>query len=296
MANRLKKWMAAALILLLSLGMCAPALAGAQLSAEGSWWNILLLGCDSYSKNNHTRSDSMIIVSINRERQQVKMTSLMRDTWIIQPGTSKHRKLTELCAVGGPKMTIQAIEDNFGVEIDDYALISMEGIAEIIDLLGGVDIDVTEAERKALNKGLFDLSSLSGMEKLQESGENVHLNGNQATAFARIRQIDSDYVRTNRQRTVLMAMARRLKDGASAGTLLTIVNVLLNYVETDLSISDILEIGTIGLDMDLSTVEELRLPADGTFESGMYGNVWCIKPNFEKNAALLQEFIYGEAE
>ena len=134
------------------------------------------------------------------------------------------------------------------------------------------------------------------MEKLQESGENVHLNGNQATAFARIRQIDSDYVRTNRQRTVLMAMARRLKDGASAGTLLTIVNVLLNYVETDLSISDILEIGTVGLDMDLSTVEELRLPADGTFESGMYGNVWCIKPNFEKNAALLQEFIYGEAE
>ena len=296
MANRLKKWMAAALILLLALGMCAPALAGAQLNAEGSWWNILLLGCDSYSKNNHTRSDSMIIVSINRERQQVKMTSLMRDTWIIQPGTSKHRKLTELCAVGGPEMTIQAIEDNFGVEIDDYALISMEGIAEIIDLLGGVDIDVTEAERKALNKGLFDLSSLSGMEKLQESGENVHLNGNQATAFARIRQIDSDYVRTNRQRTVLMAMARRLKDGASAGTLLTIVNVLLNYVETDLSISDILEIGTVGLDMDLSTVEELRLPADGTFESGMYGNVWCIKPNFEKNAALLQEFIYGEAE
>ena len=198
--------------------------------------------------------------------------------------------------MGGQEMTIQAIEDNFGVEIDDYALISMEGIAEIIDLLGGVDIDVTEAERKALNKGLFDLSSLSGMEKLQESGENVHLNGNQATAFARIRQIDSDYVRTNRQRTVLMAMARRLKDGASAGTLLTIVNVLLNYVETDLSISDILEIGTVGLDMDLSTVEELRLPADGTFESGMYGNVWCIKPNFEKNAALLQEFIYGEAE
>ena len=296
MANRLKKWMATALILLLTLGMCAPALAGAQLSAEGSWWNILLLGCDSYSKNNHTRSDSMIIVSINRERQQVKMTSLMRDTWIIQPGTSKHRKLTELCAVGGPEMTIQAIEDNFGVEIDDYALISMEGIAEIIDLLGGVDIDVTEAERKALNKGLFDLSSLSGMEKLQESGENVHLNGNQATAFARIRKIDSDYVRTNRQRTVLMAMARKLKDGASAGTLLTIVNVLLNYVETDLSISDILEIGTVGLDMDLSTVEELRLPADGTFESGMYGNVWCIKPNFEKNAALLQEFIYGEAE
>lgn len=296
MGKRLKKWISAALALLLALGLCAPAMAGAKLSAEGGWWNVLLLGCDSYSKNSHTRSDSMIIVSINRESKQVKMTSLLRDTWVTEPGKSSHRKLTELCAVGGPEMTMQAINDSFGVEIDDYALVSMKGIAEIIDLVGGVEIAVTESERRALNQGLFNLSSLSGMEKLQESGENVHLNGNQATAFARIRQIDSDYVRTNRQRTVLMAMARKLKDGASAGTLLTIVNVLLNYVETDLSIPDILEIGTIGLDMDLSTVEELRLPADGTFESGMYGNVWCIKPNFEKNAALLQEFIYGEAE
>ena len=178
--------------------------------ASDEWWNILLLGCDSYTKNSYQRTDSMIIVSINLARGEVKLTSLMRDTWITVPGTNKHRKLTELCAVGGPELTIRAINENFGMDISDYALISMQGIAEIIDLIGGLDLDITEAERKALNKGLFDLSSLSGMEQLQESGEGVHLNGNQATAYARIRKIDIDYVRTERQRTVLIAMADKI--------------------------------------------------------------------------------------
>ena len=262
--------------------------------ASDEWWNILLLGCDSYTTNSYQRTDSMIILSINLARGEVKLTSLMRDTWITVPGTNRHRKLTELCAVGGPELTIRAINENFGMDISDYALISMQGIAEIIDLIGGLDLDITEAERKALNKGLFDLSSLSGMEQLQESGEGVHLNGNQATAYARIRKIDSDYVRTERQRTVLIAMAEKIKNGASAGTLLAIVTTLLNYVDTNLTLPEIMSIASVGLKMDLSSVEQLRLPADGTFESGTYDGIWCIKPNFSKNAALLHSFIYGD--
>ena len=258
------------------------------------WWNILLLGCDTYTGNNYQRTDSMIIVSINLARGEVKLTSLMRDTWITVPGTNKHRKLTELCAVGGPELTIRAINESFGMNISDYALIGMQGIAEIIDLIGGLDLDVTEAERKALNKGLFDLSSLSGMEQLEESGEGVHLNGNQATAFARIRKIDSDYVRTERQRTVLIAIAEKIKNGASASTLLTVATTLLNYVDTNLSLSEIMAIASAGLQLDMDSVEQFRVPADGTFESGMYGSVWCIKPNFEKNKKLLHSFIYED--
>ena len=260
---------------------------------SGEWWNVLLLGCDSYTKNDYQRTDSMIIVSVNASTCQVKLTSLMRDTWIPVPGSSSHRKLTELCAVGGPELTIRAINECFGMNISDYALISMNGMAEIIDLVGGLDLDVTEAERKALNKGLFDLSPLSGMEQLEQSGEGVHLNGNQATAYARIRKIDSDYVRTERQRTVLIAIADKIKNGASAGTLLTIVTTLMGYVDTNLSLTEIMTIASVGMKLDMGSVEQLRLPADGTYESGMYGNVWCIRPNFEKNAALLREFIYG---
>lgn len=305
---KLKKMLALILALLLALsGMAVYAEGEGEISEEewaeiveeeaddeGEWWNILLLGCDSYTKNTYSRSDSMIILSLNLTTGSVKLTSLMRDTWIKVPGTkSSHRKLTELCAVGGPELTIQAINENFGMDIENYALISMAGIAEIIDIIGGLDLDVTEAERKALNKGLFDLSSLSGMEKLQESGENVHLNGNQATAYARIRKIDSDYVRVERQRIVLLKMAEKIKSGANATTLLSIVNVLTEYVETNLTFMQIMSIGMAGLNMDLSNVEQLRLPADGTYESGTFDGIWCIKPNFDKNKKILCEFIYG---
>ena len=261
---------------------------------SGEWWNILLLGCDTYTGNNYQRTDSMIIVSINAVAGKVKLTSLMRDTWIPVPGSNSHRKLTELCAVGGPELTIRAINESFGMNISDYAMIGMQGIADIIDLIGGLDLDVTEEERKALNKGLFDLSSLSGMEQLEESGEGVHLNGNQATAYARIRKIDSDYVRTERQRTVLIAIADKIKNGASAGTLLTIVTTLMNYVETNLSLPEIMTIATVGMKLDMNSVEQFRVPADGTFDSGTFNGVWCIKPNFEKNTSLLHSFIYED--
>ena len=259
---------------------------------KGDWINILLLGCDSYTKNSYSRSDSMIILSVNTKTDQVKMTSLMRDTWV---KTEKYgsRKLTELCALGGPEATMQAVNDCYDMNIENYMLISMEGIAEIIDLLGGLELDITEAERKALNKGLFDLSSLSGMEKLQESGEKVHLNGNQATAYARIRQIDSDYVRVERQRIVLVAMAEKILGGTNTKTILTVIDVLLDYVETNLNLIEIMSLADTALKMDLSSIQEMRIPVDGTYESGMFGNVWCIKPDFKKNTKALHEFIYG---
>lgn len=261
--------------------------------AEGDWKNILLLGCDSYTKNDYQRSDSMVILSMNEETNQVKMTSLMRDTWIEDPVAGGKRKLTELCSVGGPQRTITAINKNFETDIEKYVLISMNGIAEVIDLLGGVDIEITESERRAINQGLFDLSTLCGMEPVQSSGL-VHLNGNQATSYARIRKIDSDYVRTDRQRTVLLAMAKTLKEKTTLLTMMQVISVLLKYVDTNLDLNEIVSICKFGMGADLDGLEQYRIPADGTYESGMYGNVWCIKPNFKKNAELLHDFIYGE--
>lgn len=304
--NTTRRLLALLLALILSLSACAWAEgvvseeewaaaveADSEQTSSDGWVNILLLGCDSYTKNSYSRSDSMIILSVNTQTCAVKMTSLMRDTWVKTSSRGSH-KLTELCAIGGPELTMQTINEKFGMDISNYMLISMEGIAEIIDLLGGLDLDITEDERKALNKGLFDLSGLSGMEQLEQSGENVHLNGNQATAYARIRKIDSDYVRVERQRIVLLAMAEKILSGASASTMLNIVDTLLDYVDTNMGFMEIMSLAGLGLKMDLSAgVEEFRLPADGTYESGMYGDVWCIRPNFEKNAALLREFIYG---
>ena len=179
------------------------------------WLNILLLGTDVRDTTDYGRTDSMIVLSVNLATKEAKLTSFMRDIWVSMHGRSSKGKLNAACVYGGPELTMRTINENFGLNLRYYALVNLSCMADIIDLLGGLYLDVTEAERKALNKGLFDLSSMSGMEELEESGEQVLLNGNQAVAFARIRQIDSDYKRTERQRTVLTTIAKRLRLWAS---------------------------------------------------------------------------------
>ena len=256
-------------------------------------WNILLLGTDNREKlDRHGRTDSMIILSIDLPNKTAKLTSLMRDTWVHIDGHG-NAKLNAACVYGGPELTMKTINQYFDMNLEKYVLINITGLADVIDILGGVDLDVSEEERKALNKGLFDLSSASGMEELEVSGSGVHLNGNQAVAFARIRKIDSDYRRTERQREVLTAMADRLQT-VDSSQVMTVINTLLPYVETNLTISELATLGYVGLQIDTTDLPQLRLPADGTYESGTYSGVWCIKPNFEKNKALLHGFVYGE--
>jgi len=261
------------------------------MNLPNEWWNILLLGTDNReTTNTYGRTDSMIILSINPGTCEAKLTSLMRDTWV-NIHKKGENKLNAACVYGGPELTMRTINEHFGMNISDYALINITGLADVIDAIGGVTLDVTEAERRALNKGLFDLSSQSGMEELEVSGEGVRLNGNQAVAFARIRNIDSDYKRTERQRTVLTAIAEELK-GNNIIAIAGVVNALLPYVETNLDLAEMMQLAYVGLQMDMTTVQQLRLPADGTFASGTFDGVWCIKPDFDKNSELLYKFIY----
>ena len=279
-----------ALVMVCAIALCGCAFAEAE---TGDWWNILLLGTDNRDEQEgYSRTDSMIILSVNTVSGEAKLTSLMRDTWVKIPGHGS-AKLNAASVYGGPELTMETISGNFGVEIQDYMLINITGLADVIDVLGGIRIDVTEAERKAINKGVFDLSSRSGMEKLESSGEDVLLNGNQAVAYSRIRMIDSDYVRTERQRSVLVKLAEKLQEEVNMITIAGTLTTLLPYVETSLGLSDLISLASVGLGMDFDSIGELRLPADGTFESGTYDGVWCIKPNFDKNRALLHDFIYG---
>ncbi len=280
---------------ILSILLCAAFFllpcAVAEESAD-TWWNILLLGTDNRSEEHHGRTDSMIILSVNIETKQAKLTSILRDTWVKIEGHGSN-KLNAACVFGGPELTISTVNQYFGTDISQYVMINIAGLADIIDLLGGVDLDVTEEERNALNKGLFDLSEYSGMEKLEEYGENVHLNGNQAVAFARIRKIDSDMRRTERQRRLLTEIAKKLSQNSSL-TILSVINKLLPYVKTNIPLVDLITLSSIGLQMDMDSIEQFRIPADGTYESGMFDGVWCVKPNFDKNAELLYDFIYND--
>ena len=261
-----------------------------------NWVNILLLGTDNkysqYKTGKYGLSDSMIVMSINLATKQAKLTSFMRDILVEVHGLEKAVKLNAACLHGGPALTMRTINEQFGMNIQYYALVNLSHMAEIIDLLGGLDLDVTEAEMNALNKGLFNLSPLSGMEKLDEYGSGVHLNGNQATAFARIRKIDNDYKRTERQRYVLTMIAKRLQQ-EDPGTIVGVVMKLLECVETNMNFTQLMTIAGVGLEMDMDAVQQLRIPADGTFKSGTFDGVWCIKADIKDNKKKLHEFIYS---
>lgn len=264
-----------------------------QLDDEG-WWNILLLGSDSRNMDNYYGlTDSILILSVHPKDNVAKLTSIMRDTWVKIYGVGEG-KINAANVYGGPDLIMRTVNEYFGMNITQYVLVSMQSLVNIIDQLGGVRLTLSEAEMKRVNQQLkYDANDfkLNNSEKLNTSGENILLNGNQALAYARIRSLDSDYVRTQRQRNVLVAIAKKLQD-VDAATLLSVVMTLCGYVETNLSLTQITSLATIGLAIDMEKIEQLRLPYDGTFTSDTIDGVWSIRANFEKNTEILHKFIY----
>ena len=261
------------------------------------WLNILLLGTDSRGSSKYLRTDTMIILSVNQSAKAARMTSIMRDTWVEIPGHGG-QKLNAACVYGGPELTVKMINEYFGLNIRDYALVNMKCLVEIVDSLGGIQLDVSPAEARAMNK-LIESDRNSGDANASfatasvGAGEQLLLNGKQVLAYSRIRKLDSDYARTERQRAVLVTIAKRMQK-ENLLSLAGIVTSMLQYVETNLSFDEIMTIAGVCMKLDLGNLTQFRVPADGTYESGMFGGTWCIKPDFEANAKLLKAFIYGE--
>ena len=268
-----------------------------EAARQSEWENILLLGTDSRTSQQHARTDTMVILSINTVTHEIRLASLMRDIWVQVPGHGG-AKLNAACVYGGPELTAQCVEESFGVDIHSYVLVNMQCLAAIVDALGGIRMDISASEAKAINR-LFASDRNAHDENTRFAGDNVSagsqvlLNGKQALAFARIRSLDDDYVRTERQREMLIVIAKQLQQ-QDLLSLAGIVTGLLQYVETDLAIDEIMAVAEACLGADLDGVTELRLPVEGTFQAGTFGGTWCIRPNFEENTRLLRAFIYGE--
>lgn len=258
------------------------------------WLNILLLGSDARGNTKFLRTDTMIIMSVNATTSQVKLTSVMRDIWIELPEYG-HQKLNAACVYGGPELTMRMINEYFGMNIQYYALVNMKCLVSIVDALGGLKLDVSRAESRAISRlSAEDALSPNGESKFATSvpaGNQVLLNGKQVLAYSRIRKSDSDYARTSRQRTVLVALAKRLQQ-ENLLSLAGIVTNLLQYVTTNMGFDQILSIAKTCMAVDLENLNEFRLPADGTYTDGMAHGVWCIEPDFEENTRLLHAFIY----
>jgi len=273
---------------------------------DEAWVNILLLGTDDRALNTNGLTDSMIILSFNAETRQAKMTSIMRDTWVRIYGRGEQR-INAANRFGGPALAMRTVNECFGMNISKYVLINMVGLSAMIDELGGVEVDVTAEELRYVNIYLREyrdmLNTLPESERtdiemadnLQSHGPRTHMTGAQATAFSRIRYIGTDYQRTVRQRMVLISMAQKLKD-AGISKLPRILPKLLACCSTNITTGEVLDLVISALRVDLedaNAVQQYRIPEDGTYESGIYEKVWSIRPDFEKNKALLYAFIYG---
>lgn len=219
--------------------------------------NIMLIGQDRRPGEGRQRSDSMILVTVNKSKGTITLTSFMRDQYVRIPGY-KNNKMNAAYAFGGMKLLNETMEANFGVKIDGDIEVDFNNFKKLIDMLGGVDISLTSKEVHHLNYGHgYNLST--GIQRL---------NGEEALAYSRIRVIDTDYNRANRQRKVIISLINRYKS-LSVVDMIMMLDDILPLVTTNMSKDEIVElIQAVAPMLAGAQIDSMRIPVDGTFRQG----------------------------
>ncbi len=254
--------------------------------------NILLVGQDRREGEGRKRSDVMMLCTFNTEKKTITLTSFLRDTYSYVPGYG-YRKLNVPYAIGGFKLLNETLKVNFGVHVDANVEVDFFRFIEIVDLLGGVDITLTEKEADYMNNTMgVDVNP--DQFKPVKAGKN-HLNGTQALLYSRIRKIDSDFGRTQRQRTVVMAIINAYKN-KSLPTMLSLVKDILPMIKTDMTNEEIMDY-VVELFPMIAGAEynTMYIPAKGTWESEyVKGLGSCLIPDLEENRGILEKLFKGE--
>lgn len=252
--------------------------------------NVLLIGADSRQGTNTGNTDVMMLVSLNKKTKQIKLVSFMRDSYLYIEGKNNSycSKLNAAFSMGGPEVLLNTIENNYKIEIDDFVMVNFESFKSIIEAMDGVTVDVQKYEANYANNR-YKLS--------MPYGDGVTLNGEEALAFCRIRgcDADGDVSRTRRQRQVINAMINRVTK-ASVSDLNKYLNVLLPYIYTGFSKSEVLSLGMKALTNGWAFYErsELQIPTPETRTSGSMGSwIWVI--DYQLAAQTLQNELYGES-
>lgn len=246
--------------------------------------NILLIGQDRRPGETRARSDSMILCTVNRDSKSIILTSFMRDLYVQIPGYGSNR-INASYAWGGMELLNQTMEQNFGIYIDGNVEVDFNQFAEIVDLLGGVPMELRSDEASYINSDTG--SSLS-------SGMQV-LSGKQALSYARIRKLDADgdFSRTNRQRKVIGAMFDQVKDSGLT-TLLGLLNDVLPMITTDMSNGEILGYAAKVFPMfSRATITSQRVPADDAYYGAMIDGMSVLVADMDKTREMLQQTLGG---
>ena len=246
--------------------------------------NILLVGNDARPGESRARSDTMILVSLNKKTNAIGLTSFMRDMYVRIPGYYDNR-INVAFALGGPDLLCETLKANFGVEVDGTVEVNFEAFSDVIDAIGGVDVEMTASEASYMRGRGFSAS------------EGVsHMDGEAALVFARVRSLaGSDYNRTDRQRRVIAAVIESMK-GSSVKELMGLIDTVLPMVTTDLTDAQIVNYATTGLTAlgNGGQIQSARIPADDAHYNAMISGMAVLVPDLEMCQEDLQEFIYND--
>lgn len=260
--------------------------------------NILLVGTDTrVPGSDDTRSDAMIVVSINPYKRRLVMTSILRDSYVNIPGVGQNR-INEAYSKGGAPLLIQTIEENYKLGIDYYAQVDFFNFVEVIDAFGGVTINIEQPEVEYINGYVSEYNHIIGAPERDQfvdemfPGGVITLTGRQALGYSRIRKIGNDFGRTQRQRTVMNALLDKVKK-ANIFTVYKAVDSILPDLSTNIPDSKMCSLMMNSLIyLNYDTIQA-RVPADGTWSNAIMGsNQEVLAVDFEANKNYLKATIY----
>ena len=241
--------------------------------------NILLIGIDGEDVDNEGhRSDTMLIVSINKSDNTAKMVSVMRDIWVYFPNKNAWGKINASYAYGGPGQTVNIINSNLELDIKEYIVLDFTSFIELVDVVGGVEVTLSDKEASAVPG-------------IDVSGTHT-LNGDQAIAYSRLRKIDSDFVRVERQRAVLMSVFNQMRQ-KDPGSQIDIAMRMLDYMRSNIEAKHMTgRLMELALQLDES-VEQTTIPENNMYTVHNDG-VWYLSLNWDRQVESLHAFLYGD--
>lgn len=257
--------------------------------------NFVIFGVDSRENAllSDTRSDTIMLVSINRETKEVKLASIYRDTYVEVPSHG-YTKLNHAYAYGGYALALSTINTNFDLDLTQYVTVNFYAVTKVIDLLGGITLDITDDELKWLNGYMKENNKVNGTNVPGlESAGTQEVNGTQALAYARIRYTSGgDFKRAERQRIVVSKIFEKAKQ-ADLTTIISIINEMLPEISTNISTSEILTLGKDILNYQIA--DSIGFPYEKE-TSKINGVSYVIPLNLADNVTQLHQYLYEETE
>lgn len=271
-------------------------IANAPLKEDGVI-NILLIGNDSRQNGEDGRSDAMILLSISSKTKKIYMTSLLRDMYVDIPGRDGNR-LNAAYSFGGAELLMKTVEQNLDIHINRYMLVNFEAFANLVEAVGGVELELSSEEVAYVNGYLNEYNILTnrpeGTDYMDTSLNGMlHLNGPQALAYTRNRYLGTDFGRTERQRKVLSAVIKKLPKAAVTNSK-ELMNGLLPNLTTNLTQSECYQLSFYAPKLLTYEIVQNSIPLEGTYKNSSIRGMAVLEVDFEANKKYIQENIYGK--